>query len=391
MKTYSILMFGIILFIFAGCTNEESTPIVVLDDDFAGFWFKQDQHHKAIVSTQGYLWGFRIEKSGALTMARLTASTGQMAIEENGAMFTISSAADGVFKGSNTEENITGTYRIDTTVLSGKYHPRMFLYSSSLVDQFLPGGTAGDWSVNGFYVKVLNHDDTEAILPSPDHLPASLSAGLVAYFPFNGNAHDESGNGHHGTVSGAVLSPDRYGNQNRAYRFDRAAKNMITVPHSPVFSLTTISISAWINPSLTTSDSDGARFVDKGLWGDPECTNYSMSLSSSEKIRVLYEYGSGTNVSLSSNYTVPLNSWIHAVYVFNSVEQKMYIYVNGTINNLREDSPNPVLNTDNLIFGGAVGSIVNTSNFFNGQIDDIRIYNRILTEMEIMALCAVEE
>ncbi|MBI4688657.1 MAG: hypothetical protein HY754_00055 [Nitrospirae bacterium] len=49
---------------------------------------------------------------------------------------------------------------------------------------------------------------------------ASLTDGLVAYYPFNRNANDESGNGYNGTVSGATLTSDRNGNANSAYRFD---------------------------------------------------------------------------------------------------------------------------------------------------------------------------
>jgi len=49
---------------------------------------------------------------------------------------------------------------------------------------------------------------------------ADLKDGLVAYYPFNGNANDESVNGNHGTVYGATLTTDRFGNTNKAYSFD---------------------------------------------------------------------------------------------------------------------------------------------------------------------------
>ena len=49
---------------------------------------------------------------------------------------------------------------------------------------------------------------------------AGLTDGLVAYYPINGNANDESGNENHGTVHGATLVEDRFGNANSAYSFD---------------------------------------------------------------------------------------------------------------------------------------------------------------------------
>jgi hypothetical protein len=47
----------------------------------------------------------------------------------------------------------------------------------------------------------------------------SLTNGLVVYYPFIGNANDASGNGNNGTVFGATLAPDRFGQPNQAYHF----------------------------------------------------------------------------------------------------------------------------------------------------------------------------
>ena len=49
---------------------------------------------------------------------------------------------------------------------------------------------------------------------------STLNQGLIAYYPFNGNANDESGNGLDGTVNGASLTLDRHGNANSAFDFD---------------------------------------------------------------------------------------------------------------------------------------------------------------------------
>ena len=53
----------------------------------------------------------------------------------------------------------------------------------------------------------------------PSYVPAD---GLVAYYPFNGNANDESGNGNHGTVNGAILTSDRNQNENSSYMFENS-------------------------------------------------------------------------------------------------------------------------------------------------------------------------
>ncbi|MBK8496098.1 MAG: LamG domain-containing protein [Chitinophagaceae bacterium] len=59
------------------------------------------------------------------------------------------------------------------------------------------------------------------------------STGMAAYYPFNGNANDESGNGNNGTVNGATLTTDRFGIANKAYNFTNP--NHISIPNSNIF------------------------------------------------------------------------------------------------------------------------------------------------------------
>ena len=86
---------------------------------------------------------------------------------------------------------------------------------------------------------------------------ADLNNGLVAYYPFNGNANDESINTNHGVVHGAVLTTDRFGNTDNAYSFN-GINNDIQIPiHS---SSSEISISAWVK----SIDSSGIKAIIQG-------------------------------------------------------------------------------------------------------------------------------
>ena len=83
-----------------------------------------------------------------------------------------------------------------------------------------------------------------------DSIPTTLNDCLVAYFPFNGNANDESGNSNNGIVNGATLTTDRFGNTNSAYSFDGIGNN-ISVPNSTSFNFQATNIftlSYWIKP-----------------------------------------------------------------------------------------------------------------------------------------------
>ena len=72
-----------------------------------------------------------------------------------------------------------------------------------------------------------------------------LTNGLVAYYPFNGNANDATGNGNNGTVHGAVLTTNRFGDVNSAYLFDGNSAYIETARPLPDMQSATFSV--WIN------------------------------------------------------------------------------------------------------------------------------------------------
>ena len=76
----------------------------------------------------------------------------------------------------------------------------------------------------------------------PSYVPTN---GLVGWWPFNGNANDESGNGNNGAVNGATLSADRFGNANQAYGFDGNDWIEMSIPQTIEFS-----VSVWFNSSI---------------------------------------------------------------------------------------------------------------------------------------------
>ena len=76
----------------------------------------------------------------------------------------------------------------------------------------------------------------------PSYVPSN---GLVGYWPFNGNANDESGNGNNGTVNGATLSQDRFGNSNSSYYLNGQTDYLSVPVTSNLLTPSKISISLW--------------------------------------------------------------------------------------------------------------------------------------------------
>ncbi len=82
----------------------------------------------------------------------------------------------------------------------------------------------------------------------------------MAYYPFNGNADDESGNENHGTVYGATLTEDRFGNADSAYYFD-GTNDYIEIPS--VNPTSAITVSAWVKSVSSSSYSGHWQIVSK--------------------------------------------------------------------------------------------------------------------------------
>jgi len=204
--------------------------------------------------------------------------------------------------------------------------------------------------------------------------------GLVAYYPFNGNANDESGNGNNGTVYGAILTEDRFGNPDSAYSFD-GADDYIEVLDDDTLDLSGgLTISAWIN----SSDTSGARDI-VAKWGAGLKRSYIFKDHNwSDKLRIeLSKGGSSVLADLEGTSSIIPGNWIHVCATYDSTAVKLYF--NGT-----QDATSPasgvITSSDaSLIIGGVIENSV-LSECFGGILDDIRIYNRALSEEEIQEL-----
>ena len=200
----------------------------------------------------------------------------------------------------------------------------------------------------------------------------AITQGLVAYYPFNGNANDESGKLNHGTVHSATLTTDRFGIENRAYSFN-GINNYISI--GSVLNLpmgnSSRTISVWLNPANLA----GQWTLTTIAYGNASTSN-------------AYMFGLGQNViavqGWASNFNAPLtyltNQWINAVCTYDGTN--VSIYVNGS---LIGSGTNTTWNTTGTEFylGGRV-SLGNS--FFDGKLDDIGIWNRVLSNTEIQQL-----
>lgn len=219
--------------------------------------------------------------------------------------------------------------------------------------------------------------------------------GLVGYWPFNGNANDESGTGNNGTVNGATLTTDRFGNSNAAYSFN-GISNSIDVQHSASLSIfgsqSPSTISVWFYGYTNQVEeliNKGYHSINVPSYGNKylAITNDTLSYQ-----YTLYNFSTLNSVRGPNGY---FNSqqWYHLVFVRDATSK---VYVNGinlstAANNAGwSTNYNLVLNNTDMSFGCRNNKDDNNvpfrNLFYNGKIDDIGIWNRALTSQEITDL-----
>ena len=200
----------------------------------------------------------------------------------------------------------------------------------------------------------------------------NLNQGLVAYYPFNGNANDESGNSRNGTVQGSILTEDRKGVPNQAYSFNGLNNNILAT--NGILG-NKFSISVWIKNEF--ADINRHEIIDFGN----TLTNQGFVVYISDNkltCDVSDIYGKFT-----SNSCTP-NVWHHCVLI--SENGLVQIYLD---NSFKSSYNFPNMNITGTNF--SIGSIFYNNptygySWFNGVIDDIHLYNRVITEDEIKAL-----
>ena len=210
----------------------------------------------------------------------------------------------------------------------------------------------------------------------PDYIPTD---GLVAWYPFNGNANDESGNGLHGTVSGAILAPDQNGNNSSAYYFDGDDK--IEIAHNNILNVTEmtlrISFKTFDNP-LATPNGNSLLMSKREPSGWGSSFEFSGSAS----------FGSSWSINGNGSIAGPNlmhGNWYDVVYVHRNDSIKIYIH-NVLV---FEDVSPGVYNSNSLPL--VFGMRGNGWHQLIGTLDDIGIWNRALTEDEIEALFVAQE
>lgn len=233
------------------------------------------------------------------------------------------------------------------------------------------------------------------LLPS-----ATLSApedGLIAYWPLDGNAIDVSGNSHNGSVIGSVPTEDRLGNSGAAMFFDGSG-DYITVPSHSDLDLNNVrTVSLWLRKDGRSPSGNGAYAVigkyqndtwTEDGWAIVAPTDASDTTALRARVKKPNQTAAADASSTISNF-----EWHHAAWVYRPDHSEIQLYVDGILTDVEAVPSTPSSGNPRQILMGASPfntGVLSSSSWFHGAIDDIRIYDRVLSQSEITDLASVD-
>lgn len=217
----------------------------------------------------------------------------------------------------------------------------------------------------------------------------SLKVGLLAYYPFNNNAHDESGNGNNGTAFNVTGIADRNGTANAAAQFD-GTSSYITVNDNTGLRLdsTDFTINYWVSLDQYSSLS-GSAILTKN--NGPSQNGWNCSITGTGNVdpgtggvnygHAFYNVSGGGDPFVIGNAVMPTAHWSMVTVVYTLSKHRIAFYVNGALDNIAFNIPSPNANTSVKLYIGKNSYNLNSTPdyFLQGKLDDIRIYNRELS------------
>jgi hypothetical protein len=212
-----------------------------------------------------------------------------------------------------------------------------------------------------------------------------ITNGLVAYYPFNGNANDASGNGHNAsTNSGATLATDRFGHINSAYHFQNAFLNYTNIPVSLAGPY---SFSVWMK-----LDDVGNAAI--GELNDPnyDCNANPQIYLNNQTVTYAhcgYGPGSGSSIALFFSDAGSLTNAWHQLFVSVAAGGQTMVFRDGVLMTNTPESLWPTTTRINLTLGASANT-ASPMDFARVNLDDIRVYNRALSTNEVQQLYAIE-
>ncbi|MEN8251564.1 MAG: cadherin domain-containing protein [Bacteroidota bacterium] len=212
--------------------------------------------------------------------------------------------------------------------------------------------------------------------------------GLLAYYPFEGNANDVSGNEIHGVVHGASLTTDRFDNANSAYQFDGVDDYIrLTNESSMHFGNDDFSISAWY--SLATDEPVGKVQAIFATYHASDEREYILGAHPTWDSIYMKLYNNGQSEGGNLVHVERTVGWHMVTVTKNS--SHLIIYLDGEFVEQTTVTSNIIRTGTDVLIGAVEHSNSTPDWLFYGKIDDVSVHNRVLEDWEILNTYQKEE
>lgn len=198
----------------------------------------------------------------------------------------------------------------------------------------------------------------------------TLTVPRAAFYAFNGDALDGSGNGHDGAISGASFTQDRSGVSNQALALD-GSDHVLVSDHADFQITGQLTVMAWVKE---TTPGTFAKVLSR------RSGNYFYFLGVDNG----HPYGGigdgASFVVTRKSIAMPSDLWHHIAFVYNQTAGTIQIYYDGIVDKTNVNIILPAMDNIDLTIGG---DNEGTDNFFEGLIDEVAVYDTALTDDEI--------
>jgi chitodextrinase len=281
-----------------------------------------------------------------------------------------------VHDGTNDKIFVDGVLA-NTKAVAGKLHSTKYPFGIGYNP--IDGGSYFKGSLDDIqvYNKALTDPEVVALYAAQSVAP-NITDDLVANYTFTGNANDATPYHNNATATGAQLGNDRFGQANQSYSLNGVSDD-VTAANSPQLNSNYTTLAFWINVKEIPATGE-SYLVSFGGWQE----RFKISLPSHGKPVFTTNSTSGiSDMDAGAGNELPVGVWKHLVFVHDGTNDKIFEdgvlkatkAVAGTLNNTTK----PLGMGYNPIDGGS---------YFKGSLDEVRIYNHALTDLEVAALFA---
>ena len=214
--------------------------------------------------------------------------------------------------------------------------------------------------------------------------PPTIGDGLIAYYPFSGNAGDSSGKGNHATVNGATLTSDRFGRASKAYQFNGTNQNIVTPALIKGVSKFTISfwfkLANWNDSCIHGKYLFSSNSIPNGIWSGGDGVNIGRHPMTGTRNLLfgIYDFTPGIGwIWINSDFVLDATKFYHIAASFDG--SIMRLYMNGNLIGTKFFTKDLYQFNDKCY----IGSSSYSCSYVNAVIDEFRFYNRALSASEI--------